>query len=127
MGLLYVGIGLIAAGIIVLIIHIGYIKTAESVIGEIAGVYHGGYGFGVKRAKSTTVSYVVDGVEYRKAFSEYWTFSRRGTKKKIYYRKNNPERAITASGNLFVVFILLALGIAFIVMTIYFPENIGTS
>jgi hypothetical protein len=127
MGLLYVGIGLIAAGIVVLIIHIRYIMTAESVIGIITEIRHVRYGAGGNRNKSTTVGYVVDGVEYRKAFNEFMTFNRRGTKKKIYYRRDNPERAITASGNLFMVFILLAIGIAFAVMNIYFPEFIGTS
>jgi hypothetical protein len=101
--------------------------TSESVIGEITEIRHIRYGAGGNRNKSITVRYMVDGVEYRKAFNEHSTFMRVGKKIKLYCRKDNPDLAKTASGNMFMVFVLLAIGIVFVVVSIYFPEYIGMS
>jgi hypothetical protein len=127
MGLLYIGIGLIAAGIVVLIIYIRFIMTAESVIGEIIEIHHVRPDTEANLNRFISVSYMARGVEHKKSFNEHSTFMRVGKKIKLYYRKDKPESAKTAGGNLLVAFVLLAVGIAFIVVSIYFPEFIGTS
>ncbi len=108
MGIVFGSIGLVmlTIGIVIAIVQISFINSAEEVYATITDISGG-------ERSGTEFTYTYDGEEYEEWLSVYSSTFHRGDKVKVYVDKENPRRVEPASFLFFPVYITGGIGAVF--------------